>query len=407
MKEVIEYIIAGLIIVSFLPLYTIINETLYTPPARTVKPVILALYTETINRVILDLAGSSNLTPGIIDIHSLIVDDVGADVYRDYGYYFEMTSWGILNITVNGNQVDVYTCDKGNLSLLIVYSDLSSQVIVLENPSSYDVPKGVYIYSTSLPRSDILVVTSVLETGITKYIDYYLSDTLVPVYIANINGRLYLLNDLDNGGVSTSDYHGYQVVDVYMYYYTHRNYSVYRLLEYNYATYAYYVNCGYSWLDDCGSYYRYVERSYEEINYYGIYDGVISINGKNYEKLGLSSFEYVARYKEYSRRLNIWGGYCSCSDIYYGRCTDTWYVYSSSFISDSLSKYDISAPLYNTVLVLVKDSNNRLYVATNYHHTISVGDIVPSNWPTVTITYIVRVGMIDYQVTLTVWRRSM
>ena len=66
----------------------------------------------------------------------------------------------------------------------------------------------------------------------------------------------------------------------------------------------------------------------------------------------------------------------------------------------------VSSPLYNAVLLLLKDLDGRLYVATFYHHEVDFGDAIPRDWQTDILVYIMRIGMVDYEVTLTIWRRS-
>ncbi len=409
MKEIIEYIIAGIILLSIIPMYIGINTILYTPPRERVSPAVLALYTESINNVVYELISSNNLTPAIIDLNKYVIERVGSDVYRDYGYNVEIVSWGIINITVSDNIVRVYTRDKGNLTILVVYSTLVHEYYTLDTPTYSNELKGIYMYETTTTYSSIIAVVAILETGTAKYIDYYIaySSRVKPLYIMNINGKIYLLNDVSNGNIVPSYYNGYPVVTTYIYYYTPSKMNVYRYLGYSHAIRATYYVCGYSWLEDCGAYLYTITRLYEDINYYSILQsGTITIDDREYQVLQATNFRYEEKHDETWRRLDIWGRYCRCWEFWFGWCTDEWRKVSDTLVETNLYRYDIAAPLYNAVLFVLKDSIGNIYIATPYYHRISFGDTPPSNWPIHTISYILRIGMIDYQVRVSVWRRT-
>ena len=75
--------------------------------------------------------------------------------------------------------------------------------------------------------------------------------------------------------------------------------------------------------------------------------------------------------------------------------------------SSTIKINELKAPIYNIVLVLLKDANGNLHIAIWYPHSIVIGDKVPEDLPVRRITMLRRLGMIDYYVTIYIWRRSM
>ncbi len=412
MKEIIEYILAGIIIISFIPLYTIINTSLYNPPPRRIDPNVMVLYSSVVEDVLKDLISTNNFTPSLIDIRELVKQRVGPDIYKDYGFHVGIVSWGIINITLHSDRVSVYTRDLGNLTLLVIRNNLTHEVYLLSSPTASYTDTGIYRYDLYTDTGTIIIVSAVLETGITRYIDYYMDDNISRIYILNINGKIYVLNDLSNGSMKTKNYAGYDVVDSYLYYYTRLNFSVYRHMyfEHSIDTYIYRMCCCTNSPTPPNPYLVFLEKNitpmiYTDIDYYSIYDDTTNIGGKTYEKLYLASFEYERNYTEYWVRKDIHGDECSCSEACNGLCPI--FVRTSQRPIGSRVYMDVvSSPLYNAVLLLLKDLDGRLYVATFYHNEVEFGDAIPRDWQTDSLIYIMRVGMIDYEVTLTIWRRS-
>jgi len=412
LKEVIEYILAGLIIASFIPLYITINVNMYNPPPKRMDPNIMVLYSNVIEEVLNELITSNNFTPEIIDIASIVRERVGSDVYKDYGYHVRIVSWGVVNITLYSDHVSVYTRDLGNLTVLIIRNDLSSESYYLETPSKTYYRNALYRYDIYTDTSTIIAVAAVLETGITKYIGYYIADGIHRIYLLNLGNRLYIVNNIgENGNIATRYYANHYIVDTYLYYYTRRNMSVYRHL--------YYVHSIDTWIYDmccCSSsnppnhYLRFLEKEvipviYTDIDYYGIYDGTITINGVEYEKFYVAAFGYERNYTEYYERRDLYWGYCSCSEACSDQCP-YWVRTDQRFDGDRVFMDELTAPLYNAVLMILRDENGELYAVLFYRHEIEFGDTIPVNWKVETLVYMIRVGMIDYEVTLTIWRRA-
>ncbi len=382
MKEIIEYLLAALVIISIIPIYNFIMTSYYSPPPKNVEPLTLYTYSQTFNSILYNLNEKGNLTPEVIDITSIFNNALGRNTVINYGYNLSIISHGIKQIKLETNKIVITCRDKGNLSVLIIDSDLSSEEFYVGMPT-YEV-NGTYFYLIDIDTSNVIAVAAILETGIVRYYDEWISDDVYRMYVINTNNKVTLLIPADYPLPSLYDYHGYDVVDTYIFYYTQLHYFKYRYLWYRYVKDAtYYVS-----YDE--PYYKVLIVNESEINYLSTYYSTREINGKLYYLFFPQVFHYEEQYHEEYRRVG-----------------DTWRRVTRYLVSSYFDVKQIGFPIYNSVFIILKDTNNRIYIASIYHHRIDLGEKPPVNWPTRTISYFIRIGMVDYLVTITVWRRSM
>ncbi len=379
MKEIIEYLLAALVIISFIPVYAVINQTLYTPPPKGVSPLVLSTYTEVVKNTLFELGKEQVVDPYVIDLGEFIAEKI-PEVYNTFGFHIDSTSWLVKNVTVNNNIVTVYVFEPGNLSLLIIYDDLSYDSIKLLTYTSKT--NSLYIYQYTASSPNIIAISAILETGVATCIGYWISNNVYKAYMVSNDGVLSLVIPTDEPAPSTTYYNGIgYVVYAHVYYYNYGSYYKYSNLYYTYIKDVYWY-----------SYYRIVLNfNKSRIVYYGVDQGVEEINGKTYYRFDLINHYYDQLYRKtcYRQYDNVW----SC----WGERT-----LSPAYIVNT----PISFPIYNTVFIILKDSSGRLYVAQTYYNSFSFGDSIPENWPIQSISYVVRIGMIDYEVKVTVWRRS-
>ncbi len=384
-KEIIEYILAALIIVSIIPIYNVIITRYYTPPPQSIEPLTLYYYVESINNALYTLVEQGNLTPEVISF-DLILDQFIGNASRDYGYNVKISSNGIVNITVSINDVKIFTRDKGNLTILIVYNNLSYDSFTLVHPN-YTI-RGIneYVYElTGLDTSYIIAVAAILETGVARYYDDWISSSVYKAYILNLNGVVSVLVPTIYPQPVTFTYQGYSVVNTTIYYYSQQSYYRYNYLWYRYVKDAYYYTSG------SGRLIRkvlYVNES--EVNYLAEYLGSISIGNSSYYVYRPSVFHWEQQYYEVWRYIGgVW-------------VPVTRYPYLPAY----LQIRSLSFPIYNSVFIILLDAFGNIYIAKPYRHSIQFGEKVPEDWPVVTTNYLIRLGMIDYNVEVTVWRRS-
>ena len=379
MKEIVEYLLATLIIVSFIPVYTTINHMLYTPPSKGISPIILSTYTEVIKDTLFELGKEQVVDPYVIDLGKLIAERV-PDIYSTYGFYVEVSSWLVKNVSVDNNLVTVYVLEPGNLSLLIIYDDLTFDSTKLTSYKSKI--NSLYVYQYIASSQNIIAVAAILETGVATCIGYWISSNVYKAYMINSNGTLSLLIPTTEPAPSTIYRGGIgNVVYAHIYYYNYQVYYKYSNLYYTYVRDVYWYTRSYIVLNFNKS----------RIIYYGVDQGTETINGKTYYRFDMVNHYYDQLCRKTCTREydNVW----SC----WGERT-----LSPAYIVNT----KLSFPIYNTVFIILKDNNDRLYVAQTYYNSFNFGDSIPENWPTRSISYVVRIGMIDYEIKVTVWRRS-
>ncbi len=384
-KEIIEYLLAALVIVSVIPIYNVIITRYYAPPPKSIEPLTLYYYVESINNALYTLANQGNLTPEIISFNEVLNQYMG-NLSRDYGYNVEIISDGIVNISLSINSLKIITSDKGNLSILIVYYNLSYETYTLPKPN-YTVGHN-YVYEiTGLDASDIIAVAALLETGVARYYDDWVSDTIYKAYIININGEVNVLIPTNYPKPTTFDYQGYDVINTSIYYYSQQSYYRYNYLWYRYVKDAYYyVNW---WTGEPYRKILYVNES--EVNYLAEDIGTISINNNNYYVFKPCVFHWERQYYEDWRYIgNVW-------ELYRRR----------PYLPPYLEIHSLSFPIYNSVFIILLDTAGNIYVARPYRHSMFFGEDIPSDWPVITTNYLIRLGMVDYNIKVTVWRRSM
>ncbi len=382
MKEIIEYLLASLVIISFIPVYAMINEVLYTPPAKTVSPLVLATYTEVIKSTLFNIGKEQVLDPNILDLGGIIANKV-QDIYSTYGFHVDASSWLIKKIRVSPDSINVFVAEPGNLSLLIVHSDLSYDSVLLQDYFSR--MNGYYTYSYTTSTTDIIAVAAILETGVAVCIDYWISNStnIYRMYMANVDGALSILIPTDEPKPATTYYSGVgYVVYAHIYYYNYGRFYKYSNLHYTYIRDVYWYSRNYI----------VVNFNKSDIIYFGLDQGTTSINGKDYYRFDIINHYYDQLFRKTCSRItdNEW----SC----WGER-----VLWSPYIVDSR----LTFPIYNTVIIVLKDSYGRIYIAQTYYNRFSFGDSIPENWPIKSISFVVRIGMIDYELNVTVWRRSL
>ncbi len=428
MKEIIEYILAGLIIVSVIPVVTYIDQVMYAPKPRTVEPVVMAYFMNELNEQLLNLTASGNITLEQSILNNIITSRLLSD-YPNYDFNVTITSSGITSITTAPGYVNVTSPYNGTMELLVVYNDLSFKQ--LSPIQIVSVPEG-YIYRFAVSLYNALIVVAVLETGMARFIDYkLLNPNVYRLYIMNDNGVLCLLAPASQTVplLTTTG-------TVYIYYYSNGTFDAFTSLSYKYVSNLM-IFTRYFWRRRSFWAYRTISEriNSSDINYLATYASTIQVNGeKFYEfKILLNNtnsqlYNYTILYGSavYYRTLIFHGTTTTvpATDVF-GFTTSipvsatvifpyinqtpslTTTVYSTrSTTTLPSSTYNLAFPIYNAVLIAIKDNLGNLYIAFPYKHFMTFGDKIPANWPVDQQVYWIRLGMIDYKVVLTVWRRT-
>ncbi len=304
---------------------------------------------------------------------------------KNYGYNIVLESSNILYINVTPTCIEVYTLDKGDLSVLILFSNLTYYNTTLTNPS-YVLENHTYIYILNTDTSNIIAVATILETGVARYYDSWISNSIYKAYIININGDLYLLIPKAYPKPQTINYKstGNYVVNATILYYNQQKYYRYNYLWYRYVRDAYfYTNASGTVVSK-----EYIVNE-SEIDYFAIDKGLMALNGNDYYAFALSVFHYEEQYYENWSLTN-----------------EVWILTNRTLLSTYLDVKPVGFPIYNSVFIVLYDNSGNIYIATTYRHRVVIGNKIPSSWPVLSTSYMLRLGMIDYNVKVTVWRTS-
>lgn len=381
MKEVIEYVLATLVILSCIPLYNFITDQLYSPPELEVDYSLATMFSEHVIDTLKQVAVYGNLSSPLIDLSTYIREKLSY-LGNEYGYQISIVSQGILDTVIQGNTLMIYTMDQGNISILAIFSDGSMESMTITSPSTI-YPNNTYVYETPIPNtSQLKFIIAVLDTGVYQYIDYYSNGTDI-VYLGNINNTLYLISD--HQFLPNSIINGSQCVMAEIISFSNGNFLVSK--ETKYKKYLRFEQ------EPIWLFYFIIWEIYEsiEIRYYAIYDGVTTVGPYTYYKYKISVLEEKNTIKDpIYWLLPFWYDPPEPENI-----TPPVYIMN-----------ELRAPIYNLLLVLLKDANGDIHIAIWYPHSIVVGDNVPKDLPVRRVVMLRRLGMIDYYVTIYVWRRS-
>ena len=438
MKEIIEYILAALIIISVIPVITYVENTVYAPRPRGVEPIVQVLFANKIFNTINQIFETGNLTlfqPSIFN--TIIAQELSS--YSDYGYNITIKPYAI-KIDEVGWTINVTSMYNGTISLLVVSTGLAIRtvntprnIILLQN--------NTYKYVFANPFSPIytLMVVAVLDIGTAKFIDYKIvSNNVNKLSLVNINGKVYLLAPTTlNTPLTTSP--GQAIICYYDP--ATKNYYYYGSINYNYiSSISYYRAPNYFWGTLYNTTTKYTE--YSRIKYDVIYAGTLALYGNTYNMFGLYSYTnqttgyFDGRYyftgsvvtntvstytttviNTVTYQIGWWITYTSTTTlpveanvtVTYPKITSTTLTSSSttSYITSSATAtYPIYYPLLNVVAILVVDSSGNVYVALPYFAYLAAGSTIPRNWPVSHEAYWFRVGMFTYYVQITIWRKS-
>lgn len=387
MKEIIEYILATLIIVSIIPVYNYVMSTIYSPPEIRVEETTVYSFADQVIPLLYDACLYGNLSSPLIDLTSLIKNKLPY-ITDKYGFHIEMISSGVTSIVVD-TSIKIYTSMQGNVTILMIYNDGSVYNVSLTEPT-IDLGNGTYIYEY-VPDdiNSIVFIASVLDTGLYRFINYY-DNGVVKVYLGNYNGSLTILSR--QGAISfytlPDNYYGLPITIIS---YNNKWFEASEDVV-KYGSIEGFEGYGMGWEGFFNIYIWYdVVYDSRTIRYFGLYNETITIDDKQYDLVSIDLvYNYtidVVRYKYY---------------IFTGKVTSTLISSESYYMVIN----PIYAPIYNLPIIYGRGANGEIYVGTWYPHRLSIGDPIPTGVPVTKITILRRIGMIDYYITIYMWRRA-
>jgi len=368
LKEIVEYLLAILIIFSFIPLYNMLSTTYYLPRIEMGAESISYSFEEALKYVLLYGFSVGNYSQGIIEVgnalNSTLASYLSPFAQAGYGVYARVyTPIQYINVTPNSsvNILSIY-----NLTTIALLVDKNGRNALVANPM-YDgvTPEGLYKFELmlfNLTVKDPGVVIVVQEHRNSRFIATWTAPGMINGQPLNIEGLTVVTPTVNLSPVTIPGLNE-TIHSASIFYYTPPSFdqytsSTYNITElivsnsstvssrlYNITTIAYYASKR-AW--------NATHTAYKLLN--------IRTDVKR---------EYVGGQGDFIRGS---------------------YIYSSS----------LTPPLYNLVLISIYDNKTSLFIPI-YSNEWVFGDTPPSSATTRYST--VRIGMFDYLIEIRVWRR--
>ncbi|MEZ0393803.1 MAG: hypothetical protein ABWK00_01975 [Desulfurococcaceae archaeon] len=373
MKELVEYVLAALVIISAIPIYNAIVSSLAGPPqgAGGVDPNVLASVQEAVGRALAAAYVAGNLSPllpwGIDYLRNLTYSLAGSSLPPGYGLYVSVYT-PIVGATLNGSALTALAAENGTMRALLVYSDGSSSA---SSATGSPAPSGYYAFKFDVANaSGLAAAVLVLESGAARYLYYYLPEGTGLCAPLSINGTMGLLCGSSAPAMNAT-----------LFYYSggapgYGNYSS--------LSYVALVNA------TLGG------PTFVQSIYYNVSD-------VRYSAVGTGR-PYNSTHSYYLVRMNR-------LDTMYANSSCTWSNALNDYICSKRSRvgsyaysFEIGYPVANLVLLYVNATGYRA-VAPTYFAGLSYGDRAPPGAAAASSTFYVRLGSFDYLVRVTVWRR--
>lgn len=378
MKELVEYILATVILASSLVAYNFIMDTMSAPPDVVVDPTLLSLLSTQIKDLLEAPVLHGNSSSPFFSFEKYLNQELGY-ILKDYAYRIEVVSGGITEMTYDNTSknITIKVVEPGTLNLLLINQTPTGFTIVNTTVANYAYANGAYFYTiniSSLGVGNLLYAVAVLETPSYRYIDYLPIGNVVEANFTEYNGlvAVALPSNIttDTSFNTTIVYYGnmtYEVVD---------SRTLIEIIEIVNETQSQGQGKGQ------GQGNR-VTFSNETISYV--------LNNRDADVNNYRVYELdVVKYTNITT-IKIEGN----SGKYSSNST------TLSPISDP-----VESPIYNLLLVVFRDSSGKIYVARWYPYSLTIGSNIPGEFPYSKLSFYARLGYFDYWVTVYLWRVS-
>lgn len=367
MKEIVEYVLAVLIVLSIVPFFNMVVTQFYTPEKSIGYSGVSDLLISIIKQAFTDMYNYGNISIELTDIKAGLenmIKKYAGSMYDEY--YFYARIYTPLNITVDSGSNRVIVSSPYNMSTLLLLVSLNSTVSYNVMPTAVEAGGSVfnYIFNYSqLPVKSFSAIIAVSGYGSTWFIGYWLNITVEKGYVISDTNRNLAVIARDIG-LNTTSFYGFTGYNTTLYYFTGKAVM-------NYTS---------SWTN----------ISWEFVQ-------------NNYIKYNITETRYMSYINSrYNGTLYVYNVYLVKGWSYY------MYSYNNGRITlvDTGREYlGINYPLYNIVLVSIYDGGKTVSVPV-YSNVYEVSNTVnPPPQDVNRISSYIRIGMFTYIVDLWSWRR--
>jgi len=364
LKEVIEYILAVVIVLSIIPFYNIVATQFYTPSKPSGFAESTDILVSAVKQTFIDAYNRGNISvelPDVVDSLRRSIERYAAPILGDYYYYVRIYS--PINVTVDTVKRQVAVSSPYNLTtylLLVSWNGQESISVKLTNPKQGEAG-FIYEYNySSLRFKNFSTIVAVSGYGNTWFIGYWLNTSSTMGYIISDPSRNLAiaasrkLNDIS--------FYGFTGCNTSIYYFTTQELKNYTSSRTNIAWH------------------------FEGSNYY----------------YNITETRYLSR---------IEGLYNATLPKYTVYLVKGWEFHSVISGRDSLQErsYNYSSiayPVYNMVLATIYDNSSNSIYAPAYRgeYVVTNAPVKPPNDAT-KASFTITIGMFTYQGELYIWRR--
>lgn len=376
MKEIIEYILSAIILISIIPIYNYVTGNLYSSPQFEVDVNFAYSLAERIAQILDKEAQAGNLSSPFFNPLESLIRELGF-IGKKIGLYVEIISNGIKDIKLNGNLLEIETLIQGNLSILIVYRNGGMINLTINKP--VENKDSMYIYRVVVNEPDnIVFIASLIDDGLYRYVNYLIRDEALILRIGSINKMLYLFSDKFIGDESSVNLVAYSWnFEIFNDTVTYRNITK---IE---QTRAERGQPGY-------------------IKVWNVYTNTTTlkymcVRDDNTSSVNLHAYQVLLGSEVVEEKISY------VVDVRGPKPRLINYTIEEINESTILGIKPINTPIYNIPVIIVRGTNGT-WVAYWYPHNLSFGYGIPREIPVTEITLIKRIGMVDYVLKLYVWR---
>jgi len=150
-KELVEYILATVILASSLVAYNFIMDTMLAPPDLVVDPTLLSLLSTQIKDLLEAPVLHGNSSSPFFSFEKYLNQELGY-ILKDYAYCIEVVSGGITEMTYDNTSkiITIKAVEPGTPNLLLVDQTPTGFTIVNTTATSYDYTNGAYVYTINV-----------------------------------------------------------------------------------------------------------------------------------------------------------------------------------------------------------------------------------------------------------------